>query len=79
MTPEPTIHTPRYLSPKNTAYRYGTSKSTIYLHIKLGHFRAIKFGGRTLIDVSNADTFFDALPQLSLKPPKRSRVGRSNP
>jgi excisionase family DNA binding protein len=63
MTPEPT---PRYLSVKAAARRYGTSVSTLYVHIKRGIFRAIKFGGRTLIHVASADAYFDGLPEVRL-------------
>lgn len=58
---------PRYLSLKDAARRYGTSRSTLYVHVKRGNIRAIKFGGRTLIDVASADKFFDTLPDLHLR------------
>jgi excisionase family DNA binding protein len=56
----------RYLSLKDAAQRYSTSKSTLYLHIKRGNLRAIKFGGHTLLDRAFADRFFDSLPEVKL-------------
>jgi excisionase family DNA binding protein len=61
MKPEPT---PRYLSVRGAARRYGTSKSTLYLHLKRRNIRAIKFGGRTLIEVASTDRFFDSRPEF---------------
>jgi hypothetical protein len=57
---------PRYLSPKNAALRYDTSKNTIYAHLKLDHFRAVKHNRRTLINVESADKYFDGLPPVQL-------------
>jgi hypothetical protein len=71
MTPD---SSPRYISLKSAVKRYETSRSTLYLHIRQGHFRAIKHGGRTLIDVASADRFFDGLPEVKL-----GRVRRANP
>jgi hypothetical protein len=70
---------PRYISLRDTVRRYGTSKSTLYVHIQHGNIRAIKFGGRTLVDRASADRFFDALPVVKLTPPMRPRVRRANP
>jgi excisionase family DNA binding protein len=56
--------TPRYLGLRDAAKRYGTSKSTLYVLIKRGHIRAVKHGGRTLIDCASADKFFDGLPEV---------------
>jgi excisionase family DNA binding protein len=56
--------TPRYISLKDAVLRFGTSKSTLYLMIQRGHIRAVKRGGRTLIDVESADKYFDSLPEL---------------
>jgi hypothetical protein len=58
--------TPRYLSVKATARRYGTSVSTLYVHIGRGKIQAIKFGGRTLICIRSADAYFDGLPLVKL-------------
>jgi excisionase family DNA binding protein len=60
---------PRYLCLKDAARRYGTSKSTLYLHIARGSIRAIKHGGRTLVDVASADAYFDNLPLVKLGRP----------
>jgi Helix-turn-helix domain len=60
---------PRYIGLKAAALRYGTSKSTLYLLIKRGNVRAIKFGGRTLIDCASGDKFFDGLPEVKLVAP----------
>jgi hypothetical protein len=57
---------PRYLSLKDAARRYGTSKSALYVHIGRGNIRALKFGGRTLVDCASADRFFDGLPEVKL-------------
>jgi predicted DNA-binding transcriptional regulator AlpA len=57
---------PRYLSVRAASRRYATSKSTLYLHIKRGHFRAVKHGGRTLVHVESADKYFDGLPPVQL-------------
>jgi hypothetical protein len=59
---------PRYLSLKDAARRYATSKSTLYIHIKRKDFRTIKHGGRRLIHVASADAFFDAMPEGELAP-----------
>jgi hypothetical protein len=70
MPPDITL---RFLDLKSTARRYGTSKSTLYLHIARGDIRAIKHGGRTLVDCASADRFFDALPEVRLS--KRQKRG----
>jgi hypothetical protein len=51
---------------RDAARRYATSKSTIYIHLARKDFRAVKFGGRTLIDCASADKYFDALPPIQL-------------
>jgi excisionase family DNA binding protein len=60
------IDSPRYSTINEAVRRYGTSRSTLYLLIKQRKIRAIKRGGRTLIDVASADAYFDALPEVRL-------------
>jgi hypothetical protein len=67
----PPEYSPRYLDLRSAVRRYCTSRSTLYVHIRRGDIRAIKHGGRTLIDVASADKFFDGLPEVTL-----GRVGR---
>jgi excisionase family DNA binding protein len=61
----------RFLTVTGTANRYSTSKSSIYRHLRAGDIRAVKFGGRTLIDVGSADKFFDGLPEIQLASSKK--------
>jgi excisionase family DNA binding protein len=68
------IHEPRYLAVNVAVRRYGRSRSTLYVLIRRKDIRAVKHGGRTLIDRASADKFFDNLPEVKL-----GRVGRANP
>jgi excisionase family DNA binding protein len=61
---------PRYLSVRNAAKRYGTSTSTMYVVIKQKKVRAVKFNGRTLVQVASGDAYFDGLPEVKLASPK---------
>jgi hypothetical protein len=54
---------PRYASVKATALHNGTSRSKIYVLIRKKCIRAVRFGGRTLVDCASADRYFDTLPQ----------------
>lgn len=47
--------------------RWSVGKTKLYEFIKLGAFRAVKVGNRTLIDVQSGDHFFGNLPTLKLK------------
>jgi excisionase family DNA binding protein len=57
---------PRYVSVRDAANRYATSKSTIYVLLAQNKIRAVKFGGRTLVHVESADQYFDSLPEVQL-------------
>jgi hypothetical protein len=43
---------------------YGIGRTKLYELMNAGAIRAVKLGGRTLIDVASADAFFEALPEI---------------
>lgn len=59
----------RYESFQETRLRIGIGKSSLRRLINEGLIVAIKFGTRTLIEVSSVNSFLDTLPRIS----KRSK------
>jgi excisionase family DNA binding protein len=55
---------PRTMPVAEALRRYGIGRTKLYALISVGALKAVKLGTRTLIDVSTADAFFDALPRL---------------
>jgi len=51
---------------------YGISVPTIYRHVAAGHIRAVKVGGRALLDIKSVDDFFQSCPEI--KPARAQRT-----
>jgi hypothetical protein len=60
------VDTPKLIGIAGAVKRYSVGRSSIYDAVARGHFRAVKFGARTLIDVAAADEFFASLPQADI-------------
>jgi len=55
----------KYLTIDETSIRYSCGKTTIHALIRAGKLVTKKLGSRTLIDLEDADRFFDNLPSAS--------------
>jgi len=49
---------------------YGVSESTLYRLLSDGRFRAVKSGGRALLDLSSVAAYFQSCPEIK---PVRTR------
>ncbi|SED42636.1 DNA binding domain-containing protein, excisionase family [Rhizobiales bacterium GAS191] len=59
-----TPHTPAFMSLREAARRYGTSKSTLYRRCDEGKIRLIRHGSRTLVDAASIDRFYNDLSPI---------------
>lgn len=56
---------PKLITIAQACDRWSIGRTRVFQFIKLGAFRAVKVGSRTLIDVQSGDDFFAALPSIS--------------
>jgi excisionase family DNA binding protein len=54
---------PKLISVGKALERYGLGRTKFYELIGSGAIRAVKLGSKTLIDVAQADAYFDSLPR----------------
>jgi excisionase family DNA binding protein len=64
---------PRYLSVRAAAVRYGTSKSTVYVLLKHGKIKAIKFNGHTLVNRERVFRLTAAMGAEAMKAPEQAK------
>ena len=55
----------RFLSVHETTKVYSIGRTTLYGLISRGEIRALKAGGRTLVDVESVDAWADRLPRIT--------------
>lgn len=55
---------PKLISIARALDHYGIGRTKLYELINAQAIRAVKLGGKTLIDVASADAFFEALPEI---------------
>jgi excisionase family DNA binding protein len=58
------LERPKLVTIARALHDYGIGRTKLYELMKDGAIRAVKLGGRTLIDVASADAFFEALPEI---------------
>jgi excisionase family DNA binding protein len=58
------LERPKLVTVARALQDFGIGRTKLYELIKAGAIRAVKLGGRTLIDVASADAFFEALPEM---------------
>ena len=56
----------RYMNIRDFCLSFGLSRSGVYRALAEGRLRAVKLGGRTLLDVNHADAAFAALPEVRI-------------
>lgn len=56
--------------------RWSIGRTRVFEFIKLGAFRAVKVGSRTLIDVQSGDNFFGTLPSIHETEVNKRQLGK---
>ena len=64
---------PPYITLKKACEVAGCRMSSMYDHLGLEHFRAVKFGGKTLVDTNSLLKYLGSLPTAPFKRPAWAR------
>jgi hypothetical protein len=64
----------RYLTFARATAKWGPSRPTWYALIGAGKVRAIKIGGRTLLDAASIEALYAGAPLAAIAPPRRRKL-----